>query len=478
MACFVDLFMNNRNEVLESNRRDFLKNASFATMAAMVGGIELRADDAAKSADTELTKIPAAPPVNISVIGLGEWGREILTQLGKLNTDPTREKKDNSPVVAICDNYPAAMRRASKEFPNAQKYEDYTKLLADPSVQAVIIATPTGTHREIALAALAAGKHVYCEVPLANTIEDAKAIAKAARDLPKQIFQPGLQQRSHPQIEFLLPFIRSGALGKYVMVRAQWHANTTWSQSGATPEREAALNWRLHKATSTGLLGEEGIHQIDTVSNFLRGRPLAVTGFSSTIRLYTDNRDVPDTVQALFEFPHGVNFFHDLTICNSFEKAYEVYLGDEAAMMMRDFKAWLFKEAGAHEGGWEVYARHDRFYNETGIALVAGASKQTTLAGSVESFNPYDHVPLYYALDNFTDKAGRQGDEVKKFYDLYPDGSVADLVEQLKAVPALAKTKPIANWQDGLEATVMAIVANEAAMKKQRITFEKDWFEL
>ena len=471
--------MNTTNELPESSRRDFLKNASLATMMAMVGGgVELRADDKAKSADAELTKIPPAPPIGVGIIGLGEWGREILTQLGNQNSDPKKEKKDNSPVVALCDNYPAAMRRAGKEVPNAKHYEDYKQLLADPNVQAVIIATPTGTHKEIALAAIAAGKHVYCEAPLANTIDDAKAIARAARDAVKQIFQPGLQQRSHPQMEFLLPFLRSGALGKFVMVRAQWHTNATYYKTGSTPEREDELNWRLHKKTSTGLLGEEGIHQMDTASSILRGRPLAVTGFSSTIRAYTDNRDVPDTVQAVFEFPHGVNLLHDLTICNSFEKTYEVYLGDEAAMMMRDFKSWLFKEAGAHEGGWEVYARHDRFYNETGIALVAGASKQTTLAGSVESFNPYEHVPLYYALDNFVDKAGRYNKEAKEFYETYPDGSIADLLEQFKADPAISKTKPIANWQDGLEATVMAIVANQAAMKKQRIMFEKEWFEL
>jgi predicted dehydrogenase len=470
--------MNNKNELPESSRRDFIKSASLATMMAMAGGVELRADDKAKSTDDGLTKIPPAPPINIGIVGLGERGREILTQLGKLNTDPTREKKDNSPVIALCDNYAAALRRAAKEVPNAQKYDDYTKLLSDPNIQAVIIATPTETHKVIALGAIASGKHVYCEAPLANTIDEAKAIAKAARDAVKQVFQPGLQQRSHPQIEFLLPFIRSGALGKYVMVRAQWHANDTWYKTGSTPEREAELNWRLRKSTSLGLLGEVGIHQIDTVSNFLRGRPLAVTGFSSTIRSYDDHREVPDTVQAVFEFPHGVNLVHDLTICNSFEKAYEVYQGDEAAMMMRDFKAWLFKEASAHEGGWEVYARHDRFYNETGIALVAGASKQTTLAGSMESFNPYEHEPLYYALDNFTDKAGRYGKEVKDFYDTYPDGSVADLLEQLKADPAISKTKPIATWQDGLEATVMAIIANQAAVKKQRIAFEKEWFEL
>jgi predicted dehydrogenase len=462
--------MNNKNELPESNRRDFLKNASLASMMAMIGGVELKAGEPAQSApgaDAGLTKIPPPPPINAGVIGLNEWGREILTTLALL---------PSAPVVAICDTYPAALRRAAKDAPTAQKYDDYTKLLADPNVQAVIIATPTGTHKEIALAALAAGKHVYCEAPLANTIDDAKAIAKAGRDAFKVVFQPGLQQRSHPQIEFLVPFIRSGAIGKYVMVRAQWHKSTTWSRTAPTPEREDALNWRLHNATSTGLIGEEGIHQIDTVCCFLKGRPTAVTGFSSTIKSYADKRDVPDTVQAVYEFPEGVNFFHDLTICNSFEKAYEVYLGTESAMMMRDFKAWLFKEVDARNLGWEVYARHDTFYNETGIALVANASKQTTLAGSAVSFNPYDHEPLYYALEAFTSRAGNQTKDVKDFTEMYPDGDAQALTDYLKGLNHIRKAA--ATWQDGLDATVMAIMANQAAIKKQKITFEKEWFEI
>jgi predicted dehydrogenase len=471
--------MNNKNELPESNRRDFLKNASLASVMAMMGGVELKADEPAKaaaSAGSELTKIQPPPAINIGVIGLNEWGREILKQIALLPSDPTNPKL-GARLVAICDNYPATLRRAGKEVaPTVQKYDDYTKLLADPKVEAVIIATPTGTHKEITLAALAAGKHVYCEAPLANTIEDTKAIAKAARDAYKVVFQPGLQQRSHPQIDFLVPFIRSGSLGKYVMVRGQWHQNTTWYKTGSSPEREDALNWRLHKATSTGLLGEEGIHQIDTVCCFLKGRPTAVTGFSSTIREYQDTRDVPDTVQAIFEFPHGVNFFHDLTICNSYEKAYEVYLGGEAGMMMRDFKAWLFKEVDAPNLGWEVYARHDLFYNETGIALVANASKQTTLAGSAESFNPYDHEPLYYALEAFTDRAANQTGDVKDFLENYPDGDAQALTDYLKTISHIRK--PAATWQDGLEATVLAIKANEAVVKKQKITFEKEWFEI
>ena len=462
--------MNDKSDLPESNRRDFLKNASLATMMAMMGGVELKAEEAATSAATPasgLTAIPPPPPINVGVIGVNEWGREILKELALL---------PSAPVVAICDTYHAALRRAGNDAPKAQKYEDYTKLLADPNVAAVIIATPTGTHKEIALAALAAGKHVYCEAPLANTIDDAKAIARAARDAGKLCFQPGLQQRSHPQISFLQPFIASGALGKNVMVRAQWHQCKTWYTAAPTPEREEALNWRLHNASSTGLFGEEGIHQIDTVCCFLRGRPAAVTGFSSKIGSYGDNRDVADAVQAVFEFPAGVHFFHDLTICNSFDKIYEVYLGTESAMMMRDFKAWLFKEVNAAQLGWEVYARHDTFYTETGIALVAGASKQTTLAGSAVSFNPYDHTPLYYALEAFTSRAAYQTKDVKDFGENYPDGDAQALADYLKSLQKLRK--PAATWQDGLDATVMGIIANQAAIKQQKIAFEKEWFEL
>ena len=107
------------------------------------------------------------------------------------------------------------------------------------------------------------------------------------------------------------------------MARAQWHHNTSWYRTRSAPsqEREEALNWRLHNATSTGLIGEEGIHQIDTACNFLKGHPAAVTGFSSTIRAYDDHRDVPDTVQAIFEVSHTASIFcTTLTICNSFNK--------------------------------------------------------------------------------------------------------------------------------------------------------------
>src|SRR5712671_3502516 len=204
------------SESSEFNRRDFLKGGSFATLMAMLGGVQLLAPaPEARAEESKETKFK----IKCAVIGLGMWGREILDQLGRM---PEAE------IIAVCDNYPPFLTRGSKKAPAAAPIADYKELVTNRDIQAVIVATPTHQHRDIVLAALKAGKHVYCEAPLANTVEDAKEIALAAKATPQVIFQSGLQLRSEPQRHFLLPFIRSGTLGKTVMARAQWHKKQSW----------------------------------------------------------------------------------------------------------------------------------------------------------------------------------------------------------------------------------------------------------
>ncbi|MGD0813194.1 MAG: Gfo/Idh/MocA family oxidoreductase [Verrucomicrobiota bacterium] len=460
--------MNKNENGPEFNRRIFLKNTSLATVMAMMGGVELRASDtpqAAASTDSALTKIPVGPTVKFGVIGLGARGREVLKDLALL---------PNAPITAICDDYPPSLRRAgTNDAPKAERFSDYKELLASKEVQAVVIATPTPDHREMALAALQAGKHVYCEAPLANTIEDTKAIAAAARDSIKLVFQPGLQERSHPQRHFLLPFIRAGAWGETVMARAQSHRNNSWVSASSNPDHEKALNWRLHRKTSTGLMGEIGIHQIDAVSWFLKARPIAITGFGSLLR-WKEGRDVADTVQGIFEYPGGVRFMYDATLCNSFDKDYEMYYGTQAAVMVRDAKAWLFKEPDAPLMGWEVYARKDDFYTETGIALVANATKQAAI-GTAATATATTSTPLQYALEAFTSNVGQRDVAVKDFIDSYGDDDPKALADNLKGIKPHALA---ANWRDGLDATILAIKANEAVVQQQKINLEKELFDL
>src|SRR5205807_812771 len=112
-----------------------------------------------------------------------------------------------------------------------------------------------------------------------------------------------------------------------------------------------------------------------------------------------DGRDVPDTVQAVLEFPGGILMTYDATLANSFDADYAMFYGTDAAVMLRESKAWLFKEVDSPLLGWEVYARKENFYKETGIALVAGASKSVQ-ANQAEEL-PFTNTPLSFALDNF-----------------------------------------------------------------------------
>jgi|ERR1051326_635650 predicted dehydrogenase len=450
----------NEDNPLGYNRRDFLKGGSVATLMTMLGGVELLADPAAApSGDIKGT----GAKVKVAVIGLGSWGREILNTLGRL---PIAD------IGAVCDVYPASLRRGATAAPNALQTADYKTILANDDIKAVIIATPTHLHKEIALESLKAGKHTYCEAPLANTIEDARAIALAGKASKTAIFQAGLQFRADPQRHFLVPFIRSGALGRSVMARGQWHKKQSWRSASPNPEREKALNWRLDKSVSIGLIGEVGCHQIDQANWFLNGFPKAITGFSSTVLWDSDGRDVPDTVQVMIEYPGRVIVNYDATLANSFDGTYDMFYGSDAAVMVRDDKAWLFKEVDAPLLGWEVYARKDVFYKETGIALVANASKSVQQApkpGETEITNPILSNALERFLKNASDVETALAPAREAFKD-DPNG-LAELFGQVAKLP-------VAGYVEGYQATVLAIKANEAAVARSRIEIKPELYEL
>ncbi|HEV2393383.1 MAG TPA: Gfo/Idh/MocA family oxidoreductase [Verrucomicrobiae bacterium] len=452
----------NENSAVDFNRRDFLKGGSVATLMTMLGGVELLGQAPAPALSTY-----AGPRMKVGVIGLGLWGREIVTTLMQI---------DQAEVAAICDTYPAMVRRTADAAPKAAQTADYKTILANKDIKAVIVATPTHKHKEIVLEALKAGKHVYCEAPLAHSVEDAREIALAAKIAAQQVFQAGFQMRSDPQRHFLLPFLRSGAIGKSIMARAQWHKKQSWRSASPKPEREKELNWRLSKETSTGLMGEIGSHAVDQVAWFLSAMPKAVTGFGG-INFYTDDgRDVPDTVQAVFEFPGGVNMFYDATLANSFDGQYEIVYGSDAAVMLRESNAWLFKEVDSPLLGWEVYARKEMFYKETGIALVANASKAVVPTGQQAQKEEITSTPLFFALQRFTLNAADITNAIEDFTSSFGTDDPKALAEQVAKVRAVAR--PASDYLEGFRATVMGIKANEAILSQNRLVLKPEWYEL
>lgn len=387
---------------------------------------------------TETPNKVNASPVGIAVIGLGEQGRKHLASLGVV---------PGADVRYVCDTYEGIHRRALEAAPKATAITDYRRAIDDKNVQAIYVCTPSHQHREIALAALAAGKHVYCEAPLASSIEDARAIAKAARAVEKkQIFHAGMQQRTNPQHNHVIHFLPD--LGKVANTRSTWNKKDSWRRAAATSEREETLNWRLKQATSGGLMNEIGLHQVDVMNWFLKATPVSVTGFGS-IQLWRDGRDVQDTVQCLYEYPGGVYLTYGATLANSFEGAYELFQGSDAAIVIRDSRAWLFKEADSRALSWEVYAHREKIGDDVGITLVADASKLLQ-QGKMPSENRDTDATrgsLYFAGDHF--------------------------------LTAIREKKPSVSGPDeGYQAVVCALKGNEAVNTGGKITFTKDMFDL
>lgn len=448
------------------NRRNFLRGAAMGTFGLAFGVEELNAFAGEQGVpQTRNDEQLGGAPVNIAVIGLGPRGREILTSLSRVGPPAN--------VISICDSFPAPnfLRRASAIAPKATFVQDYKRVLSDPSIKAVFIATPSHKHRQIALDAIAAGKHVYCEAPLANTIADARAIAKAA-SLAKTVFQPGLQVRCNAQALHVGMFMHSNALGTITEARAQWHNKTKWRFAWPDPAREAELNWRLRKETSPGLLGEIGIHQLDQASWYLKGLPLSVSGYGATM-LYKDGRTVPDTVQCVLEYPNNVRMLYDATLTSSFGGAYEVFLGNDAAVSLHDQRAWMFKEADSNQLGWEVFARKDEWAAGdpkagtgmtmgTGIALVADATKQLALGKQPgEMGTDVTKTALHYAILGYL-KSCQAGKRVM----------AREPTDQRPNPPLVPG--PI----EGYQATVVALKANEAVMTNSKIVFQTDWLSL
>jgi predicted dehydrogenase len=426
--------MNKLENGHELDRREFIVNGSMAALMMMAGAIELKA--AENPADSK----PAGPPVPCGVIGCGTWGRDILRTLARF---------PNAPVLGICDTYEPYLRRCAETAPKGEKYADYRQLLDNKAIQAVIVATPTHLHRDIAISALQAGKHVYCEAPLATSIADAAAIAKAAKAANKQVFQAGLLFRSNLIHQHVLQFVRTGALGKNVFSRGQWHKRQSWRRTAANPEREKAANWHLNRESSIGLAGEIGTHYFDSAGWFLKARPVSVNGFGG-LMAWNDGRDVFDTIQAALEFPNGVRFLYDSTLANSFDGSYEVHSGADASILIRDGRAWMIKEVDAPLLGWEVNARKEEFTpgKDTGLALIANSTKLLAEGKEPSKAEIKTESPLYYAMEEF----------------------IANINEP--------KSKPSAGFQEAFEAAVVAIKTNEAILSGQKTAFTNEMFDL
>ncbi|MDR2935847.1 MAG: Gfo/Idh/MocA family oxidoreductase [Rikenellaceae bacterium] len=296
------------------SRREFLKEMG------LVAGVSLLASSpwfSAFAQEQETQKEKA----RLAVIGTGSRG---CFHLNMFVRDPKCE------VVAICDDYRPSIDAALKITPHANVYTVYRKLLEDPNVDGVLIATPLHLHREMVEASFQAGKHVFCEKSLSKTLDDALAIYKAYQNTDKVLFV-GQQRLFDPRYIKAIEMIEQGVIGPIQGIKTFWYRNNDWRRPVPSPELERKINWRLYREFSLGMMTELACHQVQLGSWALKELPNRMMG-SGSLTWWKDGREVYDNVSILYLYDSGVRMSFDSIISNKFYGCEEQIMGHEGTI--------------------------------------------------------------------------------------------------------------------------------------------------
>ncbi len=256
--------------------------------------------------------------IRAGVIGAGGRGRLLAAEFREIGAE----------IPAVCDvykpNLEAGLKAAST---GARGYTDYRRLLEDPGLHAVIVATPDHWHARMVIDAVGAGKDVYVEKPLTHTIEEAFQVVEAVRRT-KRIVQVGTQRRSAPLFQEAKSIIDSGRLGEVRLVNSWWlnhqkslaqrqlEGELDWQRwLGPAPQRPLDpmrfFNWYYYFDYSGGLLIGQAAHMVDVFHWFMKSSaPLAVTCSGGRVNL--EGAEVTDTASILIEYPE--NYFAVFTL--------------------------------------------------------------------------------------------------------------------------------------------------------------------
>lgn len=188
-------------------------------------------------------------------------------------------------LTAVAGRNASAVEAAAGQMGWSSTETDWKALVEREDIDLIDICSPGNTHAEIAIAALRAGKHVLCEKPLANSVEEAEEMAAAASEAARRgVFAMcGYSYRRTPALALAKRMVDDGRLGKIRQVRAQYLQD--WLS-----DENAPLTWRLDRTLSgSGALGDIGAHIIDA-AQFVTGQQ--ITGVSALLETFTSRRPV------------------------------------------------------------------------------------------------------------------------------------------------------------------------------------------
>lgn len=303
-----------------------------------------------------LEAAPAMPPpaspadrVNVGFVGVGIRGHILI--------DAAKQTEQSNLVVA-CDCYQGHLERAKERTDGNIEtcYGQYKKVLERKDVDAVVIATPDHWHLPMVLEALSAEKDVFIEKPMTHRVEDGPKMIEAAKRY-NRIVQVGSQWVSSDQHKKAREMVTSGKLGKVTKIVASYNRNSStgawnypippdlkngvnfnWEEwQGPAPKRpfdpERVFRYRKYWDYSGGISTDLFVHLINSIHFIMDAKMPSSVVATGGILFRRDGREVPDTLDALFEYPEGfhVNMAATFNSASTAEQGIQ-FLGTDASL--------------------------------------------------------------------------------------------------------------------------------------------------
>ncbi|MCF6268948.1 MAG: Gfo/Idh/MocA family oxidoreductase [Melioribacteraceae bacterium] len=332
--------------------------------------------------------------IRIGIIGVGGRGAQLMNAAGfykpetyekfykeakKNNAGAKRrlqtyynQERLNVEIIGICEVFDLRAEQGINTASNGiepngepanlkgvKRYRRYQDLLANPNIDAVIIATPDFHHAHMTIDAVKAGKHVYCEKAMTLTEDELHEVYAEVKK-SGVVFQLGHQNSKSEAINKAKEIVDKNILGKVTLIEATTNRNTKngawirhldkegnpkpgslqtidWEQwLGNTPKIpfsiERYYGWARWFAYDTGLAGQLFSHEVDAINQVMGfGIPKTVTS-SGGIYFHKEGRDMPDTFQSVLEFPdREFTMLYSASLANSRNRG-KVFMGNDASM--------------------------------------------------------------------------------------------------------------------------------------------------
>ncbi|MDX1639734.1 MAG: Gfo/Idh/MocA family oxidoreductase [Balneolaceae bacterium] len=370
--------------------------------------------------------------VNLGIIGTGSRGTYIAQVLNQIS---------NIRLMACCDIRPENLQEGLHHAsPDATGYNEYKELLANPDLDAVVIATPLNLHFEMARDAVDAGKHVYCEKTMTYAIDEARKLTKLVEGAPVK-FQVGYQHRYNPLYQKIYNLVNDGSVGPISYVECTWNRNGDWRRPVPDPSLERLINWRMYREYSQGLMAELCSHQIDIVNWVLGEVPEKVSGFGG-IDYWKDGRETYDNVHTVFEYPSGIKGKYSSITTN------------------------------AHEG-YSI-----RFYGKKAtIEIKAVSGHQAYIYAEQQASSSNENEDDADAITKPTNKAWEQGEAVPIRAEGQADGDVGPtrMAFEHFADSIVNNRQPLSNVRNGHNSAICVLMGNKAMRTGSIETWKKEY---